>query len=196
MSHFERARSIVPINSEHGVLELSTALRNRSLDKQRQFFGGNSKTGFFYLYGDDTVQKGNVLECVVSLHGDAISSLYRGHPVFESIGELMRTREGLINELASKFGLSPDSIGVDDQARGRALGLTELGTGQLIDLLEEQSLRGKAQMNTDSHIIEAPGIATDTGMAERKLVEASLDDAHVLKVTEDGRTVAVPLSDA
>ena len=44
----------------------------------------------------------------------------------------------LIAAVAERVGLSVESAGVNDEGRGRMLGLAELSTGQLVDLLAER----------------------------------------------------------
>lgn len=141
MSAFDRYKEIVVVNAPHIALELSLKLEKEPVSVQRAHFGGDIEAGFFYLYSRDDMHTDTVFESVVSTHGDCITSTYKNHAAFESLGELMRVRKLLIQELAAKFGLHPDSIGIDDKARGRALVPRELGTGQLIDLLAEQQSR-------------------------------------------------------
>lgn len=151
-------REIVVVNNDRMALELSLNFGKRSTEAQRQHFGGDFKHGFFYLVRDDNVSTDTVMECVTSLDGgDAVTSLYKNHSALATVGELMRTRQMLADALAQKVGLSVEAIGIDDQARGRSLGVNELSTGQLIDMLAEKL--GMSVLKTDNHAIEAPKIA-------------------------------------
>jgi hypothetical protein len=146
-------RDVVVVNGEQKTLDLSLDLKKKSTEEQRNFFAGTPMTGWFYLYGregDDTL-----MECVMSPQGDSITSLYKRHPIFASAGELIRARTTLMAALSDKVGLSIEGIGIEDMARGRTLGLAELSTGQLIDLLAERSGVSLAA-KTDSYGQEMP----------------------------------------
>jgi hypothetical protein len=134
----EKYRHIVVVNGEVPLFHLSNKLRGLPPDQQRQHLGGDNKVGWFYLIGDCEKSPNMVLESVVSpVGGDSVNSVYMGDPIFASIGELMRARNELIAALAEKIGLSVEAIGIEDVTRGRALSLSELATGQLIDMLAE-----------------------------------------------------------
>lgn len=128
-------RDVVAVNSTQIALGLSQLLRAKTLEEQRQYFGGSHAYGFTWLFRDDAKYPGKVMETVTSPHGDAITSIYLNHNCLATIGELARSRELLIKAVADQAGLSPDAVGVDDAGRGRPLGLAELATAQLIDLL-------------------------------------------------------------
>lgn len=140
-------RSLVAVNSEKIALELSAKLRARTIDEQRLCFGGDYKSGFFWLFRDDS-HPDKVMETVVSPLGDAITSVYVNCSFNGSIGNLMNARHSLIAAIAEKVGLSVEAMGVEDRGRGRSLNLAELSTGQLIDLLADQM--GASLMTTAS----------------------------------------------
>lgn len=155
MSHslvLDKYRDIVVANAEQRVHALALELRKLPLNEQRRHFGGSAAGGFLYLFRDEKIAPGMVMECVMSTAGDAITSLYTNNRVFENPGTVMQARAELIAEAARKIGMPPESIGIDDPARGRALGLEELSTGQLIDILAERE--GMTVMRTDSHGVE------------------------------------------
>ena len=131
-------RDIVVVNSDRITLELSSKFKKLPEPLQRPHFGGDYKSGFFWLIRDDESHPGKVMETIVSPKGDAITSVYLNHRAFQNMGELMRARAQLIEAVAQKVGLSVEAVGVDDSGRGRILGLAELSTGQLIDLLGER----------------------------------------------------------
>lgn len=192
MTILNRVRSLVVVNSANNVLALSLDLQSKPKSAQRPFFGGSQKAGWFYLFSNDSTHPGKVLECVVSPLGDSISSCYMGHPVLGSPGELFRTREQLVDELAAKVGLSWDAVGVDDAARGRTLGLNELSTGQLIDMLQERR-DGRVIGVTDSHGIDPK--APSNYIGEKQVGRAKFEDGYVLKQQVDGTIVPVPILD-
>jgi hypothetical protein len=142
---------VVVVNSERIAHELSLAFRDKtSKQSQRDAFAGNADTGWFYLVRRDDMHTDSVMETVMSPdHGDAITSVYKNHPIFSDKSELLRARDRLIRAISEKVGLSREAIGVDDEGRGRALLLKELSTGQLIDLLAERM--GHTVLTTDSH---------------------------------------------
>lgn len=166
-------KDLVVVNNSERVLALSLALRKLPRAKQRDYFAGSTKAGYFYLFRDDSIDPKVVMECVVSTAGDAISSLYMNHPCNAERNTLVRAREELVVDLARKIGLSIENVGIEDEARGRSLSLGELSTGQLIDLMAERM--GKTIITSDSHVV---GSANDTGPA-------------VLTVQPDGSIKAV-----
>ena len=131
-------RDIVVVNADHIALDLGVQLRGASIEAQKAAFAGSKETGWFYLYSHPK-HPDVVMETIVSTGQDeSIISLYKPHPAFASAGELMRVRRILIDGLASKFGMNAESIAIPDHSRGRELDMSELATGQLIDLLAEQ----------------------------------------------------------
>ena len=144
----ESTRDVVVVNHEKTALEISFDLKESTKENQRLAFAGSRNAGFFYLHRIDK-HPDMVYECVVSQEGDAITSVYRNHRIFQNHGELIKARVLLINAVAQKVGLSPEGVGVDDPGRGRVLGLVELSTGQLIDMLSEKI--GQSIVTTDSH---------------------------------------------
>lgn len=143
----DKYRHIVVVNGQNIALEISQELQAKPQQEQRAHFGGHHKIGFFYLFVG-TKHPNKVLETVVSPQGDAITSVYMVDPIFATTGELLRAREQLIKACAESIGLSVEAVGIEDPARGRLLGLEELGTGQLIDLLAGQL--GSTIATTDS----------------------------------------------
>jgi len=144
-----RFRDVVVSNSSRILLALSIALHKKSHAEQRDAFGGEYKTGFFYLYRNEAIAPGVVMETVVSTAGDGITSLYVNHPALANLSSLVSARRELVAALSEKIGLSVDAVGVDDPGRGRVMGLSELATGQLIDLLAESM--GRTVTTTGTH---------------------------------------------
>lgn len=139
MSHptLDKYRRIAVIDDDAKLNKLSKLLQGQDKANQRAFFGGDDRTGWFYLYAHPTVP-GVIMEAVQSRHGDSVISLYAPDAVFNSVGELMKARAEVIEALSASLGLSVQAIGVEDPARGRALGVEEIAFGQLIDLLGER----------------------------------------------------------
>lgn len=150
-SILEAVRDVVVVNSNHHALKLSLLMRDGPPGDVKKAYAGNDQVGHFYLYRNVAAQA-MVLETVASrTHKDGITAVYREHRIFESGAELMRTRGALIEALAKEYGLPAESIGIDDAARGRSLGLNELSTGQLIDLLQDRARAGIVTMKTDNY---------------------------------------------
>lgn len=147
----DSVRDLVVVNSDHHALKLSILLRDGPMADVNNARGGDAYSGYFVLYRHPDVP-GMVLETVISpKHKDGITSVYQEHRMFESRAELMRKRTSLIAELAKEYGLPPESIGIDDVARGRSMGLTELSTGQLIDLLQDRAHGGIVRVKSNNH---------------------------------------------
>lgn len=136
------------VNSSAIAQKMSLQLEAATLEVKQSTYGGNPLVGWFYL-GRSVDHPGMVFECTVTPQ-DSISSVYMEHPMFESRAELMRTREALMNAIAADLGLSVEGVGIDDHARGRTLGLSELATGQLVDMLAQRSI-GKQIIVTNNH---------------------------------------------
>lgn len=144
-----RFRDLVVNNNTKLVLALSLALRKLSENEQRAALGGEFKTGFMYLYRNEQIAPGMVMETIVSPLGDGITSLYVNHQALFNHATLVEARRELVAAISAKIGLSVESIGVDDPGRGRVMGLAELSTGQLIDILAERM--GTTIITTGTH---------------------------------------------
>lgn len=152
---FEKYRSIVVANHDYAAHALALELRKLSLSEQRNHFGGDPKVGYVYLFRKDELYPDLVYECVASAsHKDAIVSTYKNCAALNDLASVLRTRAELIAACATKIGMPAESIGIDDEVRGRALGLEELSTGQLVDVLAERL--GKTILRTDSYGQERP----------------------------------------
>lgn len=161
----DRVRNLIVVEDDQLLLALTLDLQKRDRSAQMMALAVSNEWGSVYVYANDNLLPNLVLECVMSReHGDSISTLYRGHPIFNTKADLIRTRLELIRELAAKVGLSVESAGVEDPVRGRYLGLGELGTAQLIDLLMERS--GLILAGTDNYQIDHRTAATKVEEAQ------------------------------
>ena len=146
----DSVRDLIVVNSNHHALKLSLLMRDGPKEAIHAAYAGSARGGYFYLYRNDAVP-GMVMETVVSpIYKDGITSIYQEHRIFESKAILMRKREDLITELANQIGLSPEAIGIEDEARGRSMSLQDLSTGQLIDMVLDRSRGGIVTMKTDN----------------------------------------------
>jgi len=150
MSILDSVRDLVVVNSNHHALKLSIAMRDGPVGDAQKAYAGNADGGHFYLYRHESVP-GMVMETVFSpKYKDGVTSVYQEHRMFESGAELLRTRAALVAALAAEYGLPHESVGIDDAARGRQMAITELATGQIIDLLQDRARGGIVTMKTDN----------------------------------------------
>jgi hypothetical protein len=186
--------SVVVVNADHIALRMSLALAAESVEVRNACYGGSPGIGFFYLYAHPDYPE-TVFECVVTPSGESITSLYKGHPIFENRAELMGARASIIVGIAQSVGLSVSAIGVDDGERGR-VGLSEMATGQLIDMLNRRegksivvpnSLSAAGQVKADTSLRPEGGLATVPKFKNAD-AEKFLRDA---RVAEGNITIAV-----
>jgi hypothetical protein len=145
----QKFSDVIVINGSKTALEIALRLKESPINVQRAAFGGDWEAGFIYLHRIDKFPD-TVYECIASSEeGDSITSIYKNHSIFGSLGDLMKARTELINAIVEKVGMSVTSIGIDDESRGRALDLRELSTGQLIDTLAERM--GQSVLVTNSY---------------------------------------------
>lgn len=189
----DKYRDLVVDNIDRHMLTLSQDLRTQSHTRQAAAFAQHQDAGGFYLYANSEKLPGVVFECVRGFANDSISSCYKEHRIFASSGNLIAARAELIQALAYKIGMPAESIGIDDEARGRALGLHELATGQLVDLLSEKS--GRVLVQTDTHAVDGRQHSTNPVLKNAEMVEGKIDDAHVLVMHKDGTAKPVALRD-
>lgn len=151
---FERYRDLVVVNGDRIAHEMSYAFRQLSEEQQAQLHVNSATAGNFWLFrpAPDHKHAGMVLEVVYSIEaGDCIQAIYRDNRINASAGELIRARENLIRAIAERRGLSIERCGVDDAGRGRMIGLEEMTTGQLIDMLAEE-FNGKSILTLDNRV--------------------------------------------
>lgn len=130
-------RDLVVVNSDKIAAEISITLEKLVKSDQKHRLNGCFASEFIKVARVE-IHPEKVLETIVSPRGDAITSVYLNHSIFASLGDLARARAELIAAIADRVGLSVESAGVNDEGRGRMLGLGELATGQLVDLLAER----------------------------------------------------------
>jgi hypothetical protein len=144
-------RDLVVVNSNQHALRMSIAMRDGPAEERQRAYAGNNEAGHLYMYRTGQLP-GFVMETVFSpTHKDGVTTVYKEHRAFESGAELLRKRDLLIKELSKEFGLSAEAIGIPDQARRRDLSLTELATGQLVDLLQDRTRAGIVMLKTDNY---------------------------------------------
>lgn len=137
MSHpiFEKYRSLAPVNDEQATNALLQVLVNVPRDRLADYYGASAKCGRFYLLRHDS-QPGRVLEYVPDLQQDtSVTTLYAEHPIFESRQRLIDAREEIIAAIEQLLLAVPGTTTVLDEGRGKQFHLFELGTAQLLDVL-------------------------------------------------------------
>lgn len=191
----QRHADVVVVNADHIARAMGLKLAAVSEEARRETFGGNPKTGHFYLYRDEEFP-GKVFECVVSHGGFSMTSLYMAHRIFGTRADLMRARESLMDAIGATVGLPAESIGVDDQDRG-TVGLADMATGQLIDMLNGRvgnqiivannlSVAGMTKEDTSIHASGGSGVKV--AKVKNQDAEKMLRDANV---AEGNITIAV-----
>lgn len=137
MTHpvFEKYRSLAPLNDEASTNALLKILVDTSRERLSTLYGASAKGGRFYMVRH-TSQPGKVLEYVPDLSQDSsVSTLYVEHPIFESRQRLIDVREEIISAIDHLLLAIPGTTTVLDEERGKQVHLLELGTAQLLDVL-------------------------------------------------------------
>lgn len=153
-----RFRTTAVVDDDVAVLRLSQKLGKMDKPEQRRFFAGSPKSGYFYLFADEKMAPGLIMETVMSTAGDSISTVYSaaGCPWFATPGELTKAREQMVTAMCEKVGLSAEAIGIEDPVRGRSLGPFELAFAQMIDLMAEET--SSSVVVSDTHHQTMPSL--------------------------------------
>lgn len=163
----DRYRHLVVVNSQRIALQLSQLLQKVPREQASKMMVRNRTAGCFWLFRDPNVL-GTALECVVSpAGGDSVTSLYKDCSEIATPGALLDMRTHLIEALATRVGLSVEAVGIQDQTRGRLVGLNELATGQLLDLLAEQ-LGSGLTLASNSVVSNSHGVDLDVAALAMK----------------------------
>lgn len=132
---FEKYRSLQPLNNDVATTALLTVLVETPRERLADFYGASTHGGRFYLLRHDS-QPGKVLEYVPDLQQDtSVTTLYDEHPIFESRQKLIEAREEIIQAIDELLLAVPGTVTVRDVARNKEFHLFELGTAQLLDVL-------------------------------------------------------------
>ena len=138
MSHpiVEKYRTLHPINDEDATHKLLAILIDLPQDRLSEHYGASSGAGRFYLFRHESVP-GKVIEYVPDHHMDSsVTTLYLEHPIFESRQRLVDTRAEIISAIDHLLLAVPNTTTVRDEGRSKEFSLRELGTAQLLDVLE------------------------------------------------------------
>lgn len=133
-SVLEKYRSLRHVNDENIVNAIFDRLIVIPANQQGQYWIRDAEAGQICTYEDDRFP-GKVLEYVMGTQEDSVSTLYEGHPIFESRARLVDVRKEIIAEIARLFLAVPSVLTLWDDGRGRQVHLRELGTLQLLDML-------------------------------------------------------------
>lgn len=77
---------------------------------------------------------GLVLEYVQGDQNDSITTLCKGHPIFNSLGDLRKARADIIYSLGAAHACLPSVLMFPDNGRERRVRPYEMGTLQLLDM--------------------------------------------------------------
>jgi hypothetical protein len=137
MTHpvFEKYRSLAPLNDEAVTNALLTILVKTPRERLSALYGASAMGGRFYMIRHES-QPGKVLEYVPDVAQDSsVSTLYAEHPIFERRQRLIDAREEIVSAIDHLLLAIPGTTTVLDEGRGKQVHLLELGTAQLLDVL-------------------------------------------------------------
>lgn len=141
MSHpiLHKYRTLRPVNDEAKVNLLLEIMVQTSPSVREGMYAHSAEAGRFYLFRHDSAP-GKVLEYVPDYENDtSVTTLCEEHPIFESRQALLDAREEIIRAIDQLLMAVPNTATVLDSGRGRQFRLPELGTAQLIDVLQHFS---------------------------------------------------------
>lgn len=141
MSHpiLEKYRDLRPVNDDAATNKLLTILTEIPHAQHQDFFAKSRNGGRLYLFRHESVP-GKVIEYVPDYQQDSsVTTLYEEHPIFESRQRLIDAREEIISAIDRLLLAVPNTVTVGDEGRGKQFKLPELGTAQLIDVLQHFS---------------------------------------------------------
>lgn len=141
MSHpvLAKYRSLQPLNDEETANKLLRIMVEMPDVEHVKYFGRSSKAGRFFLIRHESVPD-HVIEYVPDIQDDSsVSTLYVDHPIFASKQALIDAREEIIEAIDRIFLAVPNTVTVKDLGREKELFLPELGTAQLLDVLQKFS---------------------------------------------------------
>lgn len=137
MSHpiLEKYRDLRGVNDENAVNAMLGLLVSYRLERQAEFFAQSRNGGRFYLFRNDAFP-GKVIEYVPDYDQEtSVTTLYGEHSIFESRQKLLNAREEIIGAIDHLLLAVPNTTTVMDTGRGKEFKLPELGTAQLLDVL-------------------------------------------------------------
>lgn len=117
------------------VTSLQEQLGHMDKAQLDEIYAGSGEGGIAFLQ-ESPGETNCVLETVVSTHGDSISSMYVGHPVFQPRQRYVDARKELIS-LINDIAQAPQSGAVIMcSVRNRPVRVRELTLAQLIDVAD------------------------------------------------------------
>lgn len=141
MSHpvLEKYRDLRPVSDDATTNLLLTILTELPRGRQAGLFAQSRNGGRFYLFRHESVP-GKVVEYVPDYAQDtSVTTLYEEHSVFESRQRLLDAREEVIAAIDHLLLAVPNTATVRDEGRNKEFKLPELGTAQLLDVLQHFS---------------------------------------------------------
>lgn len=138
MSHpiFEKHFDLTPLNDEAATNALLQILVDTPRERLPEIYGASGKAGCFYLLMSDLFPN-KVLEYVPDAQQDSsVTTLYQNNSIFQSRQALVDAREEIIAAIDVLLMSVPGTATVFDEGRGNQYRLAELGTAQLLDVLQ------------------------------------------------------------
>ena len=132
---YEKYRAVTPLNDEQVTNAILGQMVKAPKADLADFYARDPRVGQFYLVRDSD-HKGKVLEYVPDMIADtSVTTLYAEHPIFATRQALIDARKEIIEAIERTLLAMPGTPTVRDEGRGKEFHLFELGTAQLLDVL-------------------------------------------------------------
>lgn len=133
---YEKYKSITSVTDDKIVLQIQRQVTGLNFKQAQEYRAKDPIGGSVYIFTDSDFPN-HVLEIVPGTSAeDSVTTLYAGHPIFNSRTELIRARRDMIEAIAAGFLALPATIAIPDAGRERDVALKEHGTAQLIDQMK------------------------------------------------------------
>lgn len=131
-----------PVSNNNAAVEIADELSKISESELKEAAIEDKAVGRVVFFKSDK-HPGLVLEVVGgSLAADSVLTLYKANGIFSDRGAYARARIELLVAAAKAYGMGNYiDMQVFDPARGRKVRVTEIGTAQLIDVLNDSERR-------------------------------------------------------
>lgn len=135
----DRFRDLQAISNEDLCRQVAGEFVQQPRHVKEKCLAQSKKGGIVFIY-ESVNEPGYLIEQVIGLDGsnDFMLTLYRPHAIFNSPSELLKARESLVTMYADMKGADPHSFALADNYRRRMVMLMELGTMQLVQLVQQE----------------------------------------------------------
>jgi hypothetical protein len=132
---------LVVVPDRQRAIELHERVGRMSKGELDGLYAGSKRAGHVVLLespGDPLC----VLELVMSHEmGDALGTLFKAHPVFNSRQGYLEAREELLTLLEDFADAGPNGVAVFSPIRGRAVNVRDLGIQEMLDMIRVRVAR-------------------------------------------------------